>query len=611
MTRKRACDVCYRRKILCSISNPRQPCEWCNEHELSCTFTRESQRKARSKLRLSDVEGLFRRVEQLESTLAQSRVNDRPSQAQAESPTSPASDIEVDLLQSDFSPAQYWYCRGIPLLTDRGQKWIYSKTDQYLITDQFQSFDGQSNLELSARPPPSSDHEFWALPPKGAVQKLVAIFFKSSVQLVFPVFDSVLFEATIETAYSRTNSIPSPLQALSVACILAALSIFCRLAGSKSVLPGADGDTYAAKAQRLLGFVTEETSLVGLQTILLLQRHQMSMGNSQSATLLHAVACRMVCALGGHTYRSLGPYRHEISWEAHKEHHTRMLFWLCYISDKDISLRLAQPPLLTEEYCDLTTPESCTSYCAQLPAVEKAVTCEKFNIHIPGDPILCSLKEKIYRLLYAPQAYKISDESIVLRIRQLDDDLESWRISIPPELRPKLLISPNQTVLTSEHNSTRDIRGINLQLEYHHLVTAIHTSVRRCGANSPEHQDLPDDLHNVIHSSCDLSLEGSRSTLMLLSTTISLLPEAEFSRFIFYPTLAVLSLFIDILAHPHGAQSHTAVDDLLSAINIIRGLPGPTPTQSELGQTQETAGFITELVRLGRCAIAKAEQNPR
>jgi hypothetical protein len=253
----------------------------------------------------------------------------------------------------------------------------------------------------------------------------------------------------------------------------------------------------------------------------------MSTGQNQNVTLLHAVACRMVCALGGHTYQPLELYEYEMSWAERQRHHLRMLFWLCYSSDKDISLRSGQPPLLTEQYCDLTVPESCTSYCAHLLELDEAITCDKYHSHIPGDPSLCCLKEKIYRLLFSAQAFKISDGDLVLRIRQLDEDLESWRLSIATEFRPKLSISPSQPELTTEAHILRDIRGAHLQLEYHHLVTAIHTTVRRCGADSPESHDLPDDLHSVIHSSCDLSLEASRSMLTFLKKSTLVLAEME------------------------------------------------------------------------------------
>ncbi|KAI0902829.1 hypothetical protein F4823DRAFT_637786 [Ustulina deusta] len=277
---------------------------------------------------------------------------------------------------------------------------------------------------------------------------------------------------------------------------------------------------------------------------------------TDSASLLHAIACRMVCALGGHTYQPTNHAGLEFTWAERQGHHLRVLFWLCYISDKDISLRSGQAPLLTEEFCDLAIPECCI-----------------------GDPGLWRLKEKIYRLLFSPHSFKISDGELVFRIRQLDDDLESWRLSIPPEIRPKLSIPPIKTTSTQEPYVTPDIRCPYLQLEYHHIVTAIHTTVKRCAF--------------VIHSSCNLSLEASRSTITFLKSSTTVLAEQEFSDVVFYATLAVVSLFIDILAHPQNAGSRAALSYLSSAIEII----------------QKMSRLIMELIDVRSCAIAKAERD--
>jgi hypothetical protein len=236
----------------------------------------------------------------------------------------------------------------------------------------------------------------------------------------------------------------------------------------------------------------------------------------------------MVCVLGGHTYQLATHTEVEFTWAERQSHHLRMMFWLCYVSDKDISLRSGQPPLLIDEYCDLTTPESCTSYCAQLQGLDGTATPGQYHFHIPGDPGLCRLKEKIYRFLFAPHSFKLNDGELIIRIRQLDEDLESWRLSLPPEIRPKLTIAPLQATPTRDPYIPQDTRCAHLQLEYHHLVTAIHTTIRRCGADNPDHRDLPEDLHSVIHSSCDLSLEASSSTITLLKCSSNALGEHEF-----------------------------------------------------------------------------------
>ncbi|KAI0425414.1 hypothetical protein F5Y09DRAFT_101705 [Xylaria sp. FL1042] len=646
MTRKRACDVCYKRKIQCSISNPESPCEWCDEHNLSCTFDRESQKKKRRRLRLSDVEGLFQRVEQLESALAEKRTNHlahRPGPPENERQASPSSDNEDDIVQSEGSlspripfaatestespltlvpieaqltylsfgqnPAigvplsQYWYSRGIPLLSDRGRRYMHSKTSQDSTVERLRVVKCPPHLQPAALPLRYSNRELWELPPKETIYKLASAFFKSSLRRSFPVLDNLLFEATIEEAYGYTKGTPSSSQAQAIACIFAMLSVSNRPVLARVSPSIGNDDAYAAKAQCILMFMmTAEPSVVTLQTVLMLKRYHMFIAQTEDAGPLHAMACRMVCELGGHTYQPAKHATPELTWAERQGHHLRVLFWLCYMSDKDISLRSGQAPLLTEEYCDLTIPECCT----RLQGLDATFTNSKYHFQIPGDPALFRLKENIYRLLFSPHSLKLSDGELVFRIRQLDDDLERWRLSIPSEIRPKLAIPSIQTALNQKPHTALDTKCAQIQLEYHHLVTAIHTTVRRCGADNPDHRDLPDDIHNVIHSSCDLSLEASRSTIAFLKNSAIVVAEQEFSDIAFYITLSVISLFIDILAHPQSAQSRAALNYLSSAIDIIQSLFNPTSTQGELERIQETNRFIMELIDLGNCAIEKA-----
>lgn len=123
-------------------------------------------------------------------------------------------------------------------------------------------------------------------------------------------------------------------------------------------------------------------------------------------------------------------------------------------------------------------------------------------------------------MLYAPEAFRITDSQLLLRIRQLDDELERWRTSIPLEFRPKLSITPS-AALIAETDAARILRYSRLQLEYHYLLTVIHTTVRRCGSSYAEHVKMPEDLHVVVHSSVDLSLEASRSTLIFLRASLT------------------------------------------------------------------------------------------
>jgi hypothetical protein len=292
------------------------------------------------------------------------------------------------------------------------------------------------------------------------------------------------------------------------------------------------------------------------------------------------------------------------------DRHTRTLFWLCYVLDKDISLRTGHPPLLTEEYCDLTLPDDYTSLYELLPDSEQHLleSREVLTPYFPSDLRLSQVKEKTCRLLYSPQAFKVDDSQVLSRIRQLDHDLEDWRLSIPLTFRPKLTVLPNSLQFPPGMTHPQRLRCLHLQLEYLYLMTAIHAIVRRCGATHPDGVGLPDDLHSVVHSSSDLALEAGRSTLLFLKNPPSMLGEVPIWQIASYPPMAAMSLFANILIHPLQPEAQPDLDILATTVSTVQNISSSAMTDEGIDFLQETSEFVSELVRLGNAAIWKARR---
>jgi hypothetical protein len=73
----------------------------------------------------------------------------------------------------------------------------------------------------------------------------------------------------------------------------------------------------------------------------------------------------------------------------------------------------------------------------------------------------------------------------------------------------------------------------------------------------------------------------------------------------FYATVAALSLFSDILGHPRSPQSMIGIQHLETTINIFRDKFRSRPSVGDLEQMYDTIDMVSELTRLGKCAIAK------
>jgi hypothetical protein len=253
-------------------------------------------------------------------------------------------------------------------------------------------------------------------------------------------------------------------------------------------------------------------------------------GNWQDATFYNTIACRTVCALGYHVYVPPDYDAATPSLEERKGRLGRMLFWLCYMSDKDISLHTGVPPLLIDEFCDLTFTRDCGSNSIDLPSPATSSEADQaddvFKIPIfPGDIRLAQIKERVCRRLCSPKAFKDFDIQVLHNIRHLDDEIEQWRLSISPSQRPALISSSFFNTLGS---GVKDMRHVFLQLEYLYLMVVVHMAVRRFTASGTDINDIAEDRHRLIHSSVDISLEAGRSILGCLKAMVHTLAEGAF-----------------------------------------------------------------------------------
>ncbi|KAF5632725.1 transcriptional regulatory [Fusarium sp. NRRL 52700] len=203
------------------------------------------------------------------------------------------------------------------------------------------------------------------------------------------------------------------------------------------------------------------------------------------------------------------------------------------------------------------------------------------------------------------------DRPILGQVRQLDGDIEAWRLRIPMDYRPKWSLSSEKPLIHADMSFVQSTRCINLQLEYKYLTTVIHTAVRRCGAEHAVNDDLPDDLHNVYHSSSDISLEASRTTLQIFKSYIDIFQEDMFGHIAVYPPVAAMALFMNLLLHPSDQRARKDLDLLVSCATLFQDMPIEDLTNDDMDCIQELNRFISELVRLGNSAIWKAKREWR
>lgn len=174
--------------------------------------------------------------------------------------------------------------------------------------------------------------------------------------------------------------------------------------------------------------------------------------------------------------------------------------------------------MFSDDNCDLTLPPC---------YVEKLYTSMIYHHRsreLPEHPIfpvdlrLSIIKSRAYSALYSLKALQKSDAELLKEIRELDDELERWRLSVPLEWRPTLSFSQE----TPDPNMS--MHTVMLRLNYHLCMTIIHQASSRCKTWAKGQSGVMEG----ISSSLTLSVEASRSTLLYLEAAEHVLVDGVF-----------------------------------------------------------------------------------
>jgi len=244
--------------------------------------------------------------------------------------------------------------------------------------------------------------------------------------------------------------------------------------------------------------------------------YHLMLGQLQKAAVYNSLACRMLFTLGGHTIVVPLP-KSPPSLDWRYDNQLRKMFWMLYSCDKEISLRTGQPPSINDDDCDLTLPHGYVEakYLEEdMQEADAALLNDTAVPLFPGDLRLDMLKSKTYQLLYSARALRKSDAELIRDIRELDDELEAWRLAVPPTFRPWLSLRHDQPTSMSE---LRHMERVMVYVEYHRLIAAIHAATGRCSSWST---DKPFEMPEGVGSSMALAVEASRSTLFFIKAIV-------------------------------------------------------------------------------------------
>lgn len=395
---------------------------------------------------------------------------------------------------------------GSVLFSSEGQKWVESLTGEKMPADlRFTGIrpwerDPLANPDRALR---SGYSESLALPDRAKLEEVTDMYFNTILYRFWPLLDVEFFRETVNIAYGCQPETALRVHSAKI-CVLAMWAF----------TSGAPTSTHLTRPQRAEMMAAIMASINLLQqphvelleaTTMLVTFHLFS-GNIQAGVLSNALAARYVLWLGGNTrecfYKACA-FVNTGNEEFRRHHHLRNLFWICYQQDKELCLRSGQPPTLSEYNCDQDLPIGWER------AYNISLTQEKFERPVfPGDLRLSQIKSKAYIDLYSRRALEKNGAVILSDIRQLDTDLEEWRMQIPADYRPTLLFSQDTTQMPGR----LDIRSLMIRLEYHYCVSYIHQACVRFGSAS----EAQDRETQGVSSSLTLAIAACRSSLYYL-----------------------------------------------------------------------------------------------
>ncbi|OLN96419.1 putative transcriptional regulatory protein C530.05-like protein 1 [Colletotrichum chlorophyti] len=504
---------------------------------------------------------------------------------------------------------------GIPFFSADGQDWIRSRAGE---DASFHTLFGMGPLWQTQHPAPillgnSQVNLGGDLPDRSVVHEFLELFRASHFGLSFPLIDYVLFLETIETAYQPTPDALSLEIVTARACVFAFFAIVSVFRVEWKSTPEIDGEACARAAQSLMATILQDTNITALETVFMLSMYRLFCGHLQQATMFQAATCRILFMLGGHldAGSSLCQCQSPTTGDDHAwrvRNQIRRVFWLAFKLDKDTTLRTGQPPNIADEHCDLALPQG--DWWVRSPADLAGGSpsfLDQANITSalqPGSLQLTIIKSKISSKLYSTSALKKGDAELLRDIRELDDELEQWRMTVPQSYRPTLTF-PRGTAAVRK--GRLGMEEIILHFEYHYLMAMIHRASGRCRCwASGESSGL-----EGVSSSQALSVQACRSTLYFLRAAIHGIEEVAFWMLVFYPMSAILTIFCNLLLQPLHPQSEEDVELLKSVPGLIQGLRTRRLTEHEVAHVKMIEAFVEELIRLSNCAIAKAKREQK
>ena len=273
----------------------------------------------------------------------------------------------------------------------------------------------------------------------------------------FPLFDEHDFLQDFKLLYATSSSQnPSWWARINVA-----LALGYRFRGMRQSEPGYDNSQGCRYVHNAMAVISElnvcHDDLGAIQGLLGIATLLQSSPNPGPASVLTASGLRLAQSMNLHREPSLSSSSGSLTPSEMEQR--RRVFWMAYILDKDISLRMGKPFTQDDEDMDVNLPSNVACDLDYAPQ-----SLEMFNHRIS----LAVVQGQVYKKLYSVQAQRQLDSQKIMFAQELDSLLAYWASAVGIEsIDAELEASQGQLPNELMHKAI-------LKLTYVHCLTLVH-----------------------------------------------------------------------------------------------------------------------------------------
>ena len=293
----------------------------------------------------------------------------------------------------------------------------------------------------------------------------------------------------------------------------------------------------------------------------------------------------------------------------------RNVFWIAYIIDKALALRLGVPGVMHDNDIGIDLPKEHRMFSVDL---DSSRSHDIFQCQVQ----LALLRSRIYTELYSAKAQQKSALDRLRSVGQLDKDLQDWRMTLPLEIRPDEVIRCSQEQIPPV---------FLMHFAFFDCICTIHRiSLHFRGPWTKEDPTQIASLHSPqlnprVYSSQSICLAAARSTIKLLQY-VDVVDRFRLDKFIwsvvpdislsvdrkratdrisfdrtefYYPLSAFLLLFANIIQNPEDPSSADDLQlmDLVDSIMIpMIGYAGPYSSSATLQLSRKLRNLAKDFV---------------